>query len=243
MATRDEDEKGLEQVVATGLKRWLGKARDAVMRPWRQFAMQPDPVGVFQTQQDWNDEVDTILTRVGRIAEGAWNEAGGPPVSRHAFVMAQLAQTDNFLVRIPDEVYNLVFAEITDAVNAGASADQVASKVDTVLDYSGSERWPNRAQTIARTEVTRAMNAGVQGAGAELARVQGRVLTKRWVANHDERTRAAHRDADGQSVPFYQPFNVGGSSLMFPGDPSGAPDEVINCRCHMIIGSEGGPRG
>ena len=84
------------------------------------------------------------------------------------------------------------------------------------------------------------MNAGVQGAGAENARVTGRILTKTWHSHHDDRTRTDHRVVDGHTVPFYEPFQVGASSLMFPGDPNGLPDEVINCRCHMTIG---GPRG
>jgi hypothetical protein len=119
--------------------------------------MQPDPTALFQVQQDWNEETSAILTVVGRIALNAWSEATDvAPVSRHAFILAQLAQTENFLVRIPDETYNLVFAEITDAVNEGASVDQVAERVDRVLSYTGSERWPGRARTIAQTETTRA---------------------------------------------------------------------------------------
>lgn len=244
MASRDENERALEATVSTSLRTWLAKARDAVMRPWRQFRQQPDPAAVFTTQQDWNGEVDTILTRLGRIADGAWNEVtDAPSVSRHAFVMAQLAQTENFLVRIPDEVYNLVFAEITDAVNAGASVDAVADKVDAVLAWTGSENWPNRARVIARTEVTRAMNAGVQGASAEMSRVTGRVLSKVWRAHNDDRTRTDHRNVDGQVRPFYMPFQVGAWPMMFPGDPNGPADEVINCRCDMKITNEGGPRG
>jgi hypothetical protein len=28
-----------------------------------------------------------------------------------------------------------------------------------------------------------------------------------------------------------EPFTVGGASLMYPGDPAGPAEEVINCRC------------
>jgi uncharacterized protein with gpF-like domain len=244
MASRDENEREMEAVVSSGLRGWLTKARDAVMRPFKQFRSQPDPAGVFQVEGQWQEEVATIVTRLGRIADRAWNETTGrtPAVSRHAFVMSQLAQTENFLVRIPDEVYHLVFAEIADAVNAGASLEQVAAKVDQVLDWTSSENWPNRARVIARTEVTRAMNAGVQGAGAEMARVTGRILTKTWRAHNDDRTRTDHHLVDGRTVPFYQPFPVGAGHLMFPGDPNGPADEVINCRCSMTIGNEV-PRG
>lgn len=239
MATRDENERALEQTVSTSLHTWLAKARDAVMRPWRQFKQQPDPSGVYQVADQWKSEVDTIISKLGRIGEGAWNETTGTPsVSRHAFVMAQLAQTENFLARIPDEVYHLIFAEIADAVNAGASVEEVAQKVDAALDWTSSENWPNRARVIARTEVTRAMNAGVQGAGAEMSRVTGRILNKTWHAHNDDRTRTDHRLVDGQTVPFHQMFQVGAWNMRFPGDPDGPADEVINCRCHMTVGNE-----
>ncbi len=240
MATRSQNEDEMTQVVSSGLRSWLGKAREVVMSPFRQFKQQPDPTAIYRTQGDWNQEIPTILTRLGRIAEGAWNEVqGAPNVSRHTFVMSQLAQTQNFLARIPDDTYNLIFAEIADAVNAGASVDQVAQKVDSALSWDGRENWPARARTIAQTEVNRAMNAGVAGAGAEMSRVTGRILNKQWRAHHDERTRVAHHDADGQTVPFYQPFMVGGEPLQFPGDPLGSPENVINCRCSLVMKGEG----
>ena len=144
--------------------------------------MQPDPTAIYSTQGQWNDEVETILTTIGQISMNAWSQATDvPPVSRHSFVMAQLAETQNFLVRIPDEVYNSVFAEIADGVNGGESKEQIADRVDLVLDYTASERWPNRARVIAQTETTRAYGAGTLAAGLEQSRVTGRLLRKRWL--------------------------------------------------------------
>lgn len=239
MAGRNDDEKRLEGVVAPRLRRWLGQARDAVMAPFRQWGGVPDAAAVYSQQASWDSDVDTILTTVGEIALSAWSEATDvPPVSRHAFIMASLADTRNLLVRIPDEVANLVFAEITDGLNAGETVDQVAARVGRVLSWTDSERWPGRARTIAWTETTRARGAGTLAAGTEQARVTGRMLTKTWRAHNDEKTRIAHRDADNQTVPFWAPFRVGGENLMAPGDPTGSPENVINCRCDITIGNE-----
>jgi uncharacterized protein with gpF-like domain len=239
--TRRDDERHLTSVVGEALRRWLTKAKDVVMRPWRQHQMQPDPTALFRVQQDWNDEVSSILTVVGRISMNAWSQASDvAPVSRHSFVMAQLAMTENFLVRIPDETYNLVFAEITDAVNEGASVDQVAERVDRVLSYTGSERWPGRARTIAQTETTRAYGAGTLAAGVEQSRLSGRMLRKRWDTNNDERVRVSHRQVDGQTLDLFMPFYVDGMPLLYPGDPSGPPESVINCRCDLTILNERG---
>jgi hypothetical protein len=239
MLSRERDEGHLAGVVGAALRRWLAQAQVAVMGPWRRYRMQPDPSGVFQVQDQWNREVETIMTVIGEIAISAWSEATDvPPVSRHAFVVSQLAQTENFLVRMPDEVYNLIFAEINDAVNGGADNEQVAGRVDEVLEYSGSERWPSRARTIAQTEVTRAYGAGTLAGGIEQSRVTGRLLRKRWDTEHDERVRVSHRQVDGQVRDLGMPFYVDGFPLMFPGDPMGPPESVINCRCDLVIMNE-----
>ena len=58
-------------------------------------------------------------------------------------------------------------------------------------------------------------------------------VRKRWIAAKDNRTRHDHGFADGQTVDYDQPFDVGGYKLMFPGDPSGPGHEIYNCRCSM----------
>ncbi len=236
MASRDENEQSLFRTVESALRSWLDKARAAVMRPYRQFKAMPAPTGVSQVQGAWDGEVDTILTHIGRISLAAWSEASDvPPVSRHAFIMATLAQSKNFLVRIPDEVYHLVFAEITDGVNAGESVDQIAARVDHVLDWSGSENWPGRARNIAQTETTRAYGAGTLAAGMEQARVTGKALAKRWDSHHDPRVRDTHKAVDGDVQPLDSPFDVGGIPMMMPGDPIAPADEVCGCRCRLAI--------
>lgn len=241
MASRRDDEDRLAGVVAGALRRWLTSAREVVMKPWREFKMMPDPTAIYGTQNEWDTEVDTILTSIGEIAMNAWSKATDvPPVSRHAFVMSQLAQTQNFLVRIPDDTYNLVFAEIADATNSGESVERIAQRVDSVLSYTGSENWPARARTIAQTETTRAYGAGTLAAGMEQSRVTGRLLRKRWDTERDERVRISHREVDGQVRELGYPFYVDGFPLMFPGDPMGPPETVINCRCDLVILNERG---
>ena len=232
--SRSDDERSLAQVVGSSLRRWLDKVRVAVSA-----GGVPDPTRVYAYQDQWDGEVDTILTEIGKIGLSAWTSATDvPPVSRHAFVVSYLADVRNLLVRIPDEVADLVFAEITDGTNAGETRDQIAARVDKVLSYTGSERWPNRAKVIAQTEVNRAYGAGTMAAGLEQARVTGRQLTKRWDTKDDNRVRSPHQQVDGATVPIWAPFYVGDVPMMFPGDPSAPPELVINCRCQLHIGNE-----
>ena len=241
MASRSDDEDRLTGVAGGALRRWLEVARNAVMRPWNFYRMMPDPTMIYSTQQEWDSEVETILTSIGQISMNAWSQASNvPPVSRHAFVMSQLAHTQNFLVRIPDETYNLVFAQITDGVNGGDTVERVAQRVDAVLTYTDSERWPNRARVIAQTETTRAYGAGTLAAGMEQSRVTGRLLQKAWHTERDDRVRASHRAVDGAVRDLGYPFYVDGYPMLFPGDPMAPPESVINCRCDLVILNERG---
>jgi len=62
-------------------------------------------------------------------------------------------------------------------------------------------------------------------------------LLKRWVATARGNTRdshiSAHRRYFNDPIPIDQPFRVGRSELMYPGDPRGEAKETINCRCTM----------
>ena len=84
-----------------------------------------------------------------------------------------------------------------------------------------------RAEMIARTETHGAANYGAGRA----ARETNLPLNREWIAAGDERTRETHTQADGQIVGMDEPFTVGGAKLMYPGDPDGPAEEVINCRC------------
>lgn len=112
--------------------------------------------------------------------------------------------------------------------------DQV-KRVRHVLNATGTENWPARARTVAITEVHRAWNFGALAASMRAQMQLQRQLTKTWVAKDDSATRPGHKLADGQTVPINQPFIVNMEPLMMPGDPSGSPSNVINCRCKPLF--------
>tara|TARA_R110000824_G_scaffold332945_1_gene519541 strand:- start:129 stop:905 length:777 start_codon:yes stop_codon:yes gene_type:complete len=114
---------------------------------------------------------------------------------------------------------------IADSVAEGLSERQTAKAIRVLSAFKGS----NRSGTIARTETHSAANVAAQ-ATAKAAGVQ---MRREWVSAKNERTRKAHKDADGQVVGMDEPFKVGGYDLMFPSDyASNAPARLtINCRC------------
>lgn len=88
----------------------------------------------------------------------------------------------------------------------------------------------NKMRMFARTAMTGAQNAGRQKQMEDAADM-GIKVEKQWLATLDSRTRDAHRDRDGETVPYNEEFSGG---LEYPGDPAGEPADVYNCRCTMI---------
>ena len=88
-----------------------------------------------------------------------------------------------------------------------------------------------QAERLVRTEATAAANFATSAAATTI--FPGDQLQKEWIASFDDRVRDTHSDADGQIVDQNAAFLVGGSQMMFPGDPSAPASEVINCRCSI----------
>jgi hypothetical protein len=96
-------------------------------------------------------------------------------------------------------------------------------------------RWRWKADRIARTEAIGALNGGQQRGAEAWSKIAGVQLYHQWLAGHDSRTRKSHAAADGQIQPLTEPFRVGSSSLMHPGDPAGSAKELIQCRCTQSV--------
>lgn len=113
---------------------------------------------------------------------------------------------------------------LADGVQAGEGIPDIAKRIDQLYL---KEIIPNRSEAIAQTEVVAASN----WASNEAAQQSGLDLEAVWLATEDNRTRPAHAEADGQTVPLGQPFEVDGEQLQYPGDPAGSAKNVIRCRC------------
>lgn len=129
--------------------------------------------------------------------------------------------------------------KITDIVTSGIMQGKGIGKMADDLQRDLTDMNRVSALRAARTAVTGAQNAGRQD-GYEAAAQMGIKVRKRWIATKDGKTRHDHGMADGQIVDHDKPFEVGGYKLMFPGDPSGPPHEIYNCRCtEVTVDKEG----
>lgn len=220
---------------------WLAAVVAAVLAAFLRFGTAPDPTAIWATVPQWEREVQRLMSGLEKMARAGWIEAGRqlgmeiPFDASDPLLQDQLARTRNLMVRTPDEIYRRVIGELGRAVELGESVEQQAARVRHVLDVTGTENWPARAQTVAVTEVHRAFNMGGQAAALRIQQRLSTPVRKRWDSKDDSAVRPAHRRADGQTRAASQPFRVGGEALMVPGDPAGRPSNVINCRCKPIF--------
>lgn len=130
-----------------------------------------------------------------------------------------------------------ITASITSSILQGKNLKRMADDLQRRIQTMNR----NSAIRTARTACTTAQNAGRQDS-FEAAAQMGIRVRKRWIATKDNRTRHDHGMADGQTVEWDKPFDVGGYSMMFPGDAEhGAPGRLIyNCRCTMRTVEEDG---
>jgi uncharacterized protein with gpF-like domain len=229
-----EAEEAIRTSFWAALSKWLVGTSRRVLRG----EQPPDLDAVWARVPAWREAVAGVVS--GAISDAM--ATGYRAIMGRAFAWEQrpfasryLGEVTNRMVRVPDDVYDVVAGQVAQAVNLGESIPKISSRVDTVLSTTGSERWSNRATVVARTESIGALNAGRFDAFNAMAEDSGEPMERVWLSTIDARTRRTHREADGQRVSLGSPFRVGGFNLMFPGDPTGPPQEVIQCRCSMLL--------
>lgn len=219
------------------LTRWLDRLRPQVLRDDRVNASAVSNETAFWGRlmvETVVPEIASLLVRVASRITQSRESVTDPWTADY------LNAVGNRLVRTPDEVYAMVVTQIETGTREGESIPDITARVRQVLTASGTDFWPHRAVTVARTETIGSVNAGAYRGAVLLSERQGDTDPEKvWLATMDARTRPAHWDADRQRVPLNSQFLVGGANLLFPGDPTGPPNQVINCRCsnlHVVAG-------
>lgn len=144
------------------------------------------------------------------------------------------------------EVYSTAKEVLAYGRNANWSRDQFQDSLIRTIGFAASQPlvgdlaplvqiigkakdWYQRVVQMVRTETTAIYNV------RKLAyQVRNAGSYKKWVAHHDDRTRATHLQADGQTVRVDQDFIVGGYAMGYPGDPRAPAKETANCRCVLV---------
>lgn len=176
---------------------------------------------------------DTFVSSAERVvgAVGAATEE----VLTNTYAQEFLAYAYNRMVGTGQQLWEQIRDELSAGFAAGEGIREIAARLQDVAQLS----LP-RALTVARTEVISAANAGSYLQMIDL----GLEAQKVWLATEDARTRISHRHADNQSVQLTDEFSLdiyngdvktGTEFVEFPGDPTGTPGNVINCRCSLAF--------
>lgn len=118
---------------------------------------------------------------------------------------------------------------LEEGTKEGESIEQLSDRVRGVFNALAK----GEAKRIAMTETSCAFgfsrHEAMSAAGVEY---------KSWLSSHGPNVREAHAEAEEQysdePIPIDEPFVVDGEELMYPGDPDGSPENVINCHCVQI---------
>jgi len=132
-----------------------------------------------------------------------------------------------FAEKTNDTTYNNLVDLFTEAELRGDTIPQMMESLSAYWEGRKSEASTER---IARTTMTAANNAGDESAWRQSGVVEGAT----WATAIDGRERDEHRFAHGQYRALGERFEVGGELLDYPGDPSGSPGNIINCRCNRL---------
>lgn len=185
--------------------------------------------------------LDYVNGNMAKIYTLNYNEFANQDITGYTFTLVNeqavknLATEDKSLlpkkkVDIPkDKLWNQknINSEVLQGILQGENITKIADRLQHVTDMNEKSAIRN-----ARTMVTSAENKGRQDSFKK-AESDGVVMIRRWVATHDERTRAWHTDLDGVEVGLDEPWTNEYGEIMYPGDPSADPANVYNCRCSI----------
>lgn len=146
---------------------------------------------------------------------------------RNPFLMDSLRTRANLLTgdlaRISWDRIKTVVAE--EFYLQGKGPPEVARQLRREFDWMSRVRADRIARTETLSIMSEAQNTTLRASGVQY---------KRWLTTLDGRERESHFAAHGQIQRMDDPFRVGAAELMYPGDISQHPEEVVNCRCDHL---------
>lgn len=197
----------------------------------------------------WGSGLESALGSVAAGSVAIFNARFGTDVNRDAYLKSGDWKTylATFSAPLAATAHEQLKELVQTAIGDGYTRAEIAASLETLFRqwvsgdvvsaddrYFATHGLPQfRRANIARTEVVRVVNAAQNYVSARAGAVG-----KEWIAIHDNRTRYTHRIGRTWGEPYIvamnEPFIVGGAALMYPGDPSGPPEEVVNCRCVAV---------
>ena len=261
--TKQERQKNAQK--EHNLKLMLEASLIAAIRPLflalsSQFITRYTTLQLFPSTEAFNEAMLLALREHYKIVAKRFgtrivNELGKP--GNHEDVLKEIARATDLQHEVRSQQSSRIITQTTqkdmreslnttlsDAAQAGEALThkQIAARASLKFDAKSLGRLTTISITETQNPAEHAKQSEVNALDKHDAIIEGVRLkdvkkAKQWISILDNVTRDAHVEADGQVVPFDQPYVVMGQNLMYPGDQSlGATIEnIINCRCSSII--------
>lgn len=153
--------------------------------------------------------------------------------------MQQLVGTADYAARIKtitnttsDRINTVVQQILTDAELGGFGIDKIRQNLTDAIGSSIRGNVRARAKAIAQTEIISASNQASQFA----ADSTGYEYRKFWSTSGLPNIRPSHIEAEqySNSRDGLKKDETFPNGLLYPGDPNGSAEEIINCRCTIM---------
>ena len=114
---------------------------------------------------------------------------------------------------------------VTEGLETGKSHQELSDEIMNEMNTTSA-----RARTIAAQEC----NTSLQAGSFDMAK-RCQFKTKTWHVTNINKARDTHRELNGKTIPFSEPFVTSkGHKLMMPCDPDcNAAEETVNCHCFL----------
>ena len=111
-------------------------------------------------------------------------------------------------------------------IEEGLPNAEIARQIASATTFSEA-----RAQRIAQTETTKAINTATNEAYREFQEAEGVKVLKEWISSRDDSVRDLHAELDNSDpIPVEEDFEIDGYSAPAPAS-FGDPSMDVNCRC------------
>ncbi len=132
------------------LSRWLVAASRAVLK-----SLVVDPDAIWSLMPAWAESMtEFVHTVIADLIGAAYRKLLGPGYlySQQPHVTAYLAEAQNRLVGVPNQVYDLIVEQIAEGAGMGEGIEGIRKRVQNTFSLTDTPYWPNRAVVVARTE-------------------------------------------------------------------------------------------
>ena len=153
--------------------------------------------------------------------------------------MQQLVGTSDYAKRIntitnttSERINTVVQSVMTEGELGGYGIDKIRQSLTDAIGASIRGNVRARAKAIAQTEMISASNQ----ASTYAADSTGLEYRKYWSTSHLQGIRPSHIQAEQDSIQRggLKKDERFANGLLFPGDPAGSAEEVVNCRCTVL---------